>query len=425
MGFTQFVHRHRRKLALAFGIAAVGYYAYSYARSRILDWHSQFSASLANKENLRRRFEQNQRDATITTTALLSSLADSIMADLPVEQITQELQSKRSGDRGSGEILVTDTVSLSSTSSEPRLATSQPAATKSRSKKALWNDLKVFAITRTFTLLYATALTILLTRIQINILGRKAYMISVLAACQDAESPADLGIDQELETEVNRRFLSSTWWLLNPGKAELLRVIKQSTESIFAEVAPKTEISYLELEQLIYSLRTSIDQSLDSFLAILLPTTDDLYDVVLANNPPPAQPVVSESSVRSELSLFLDESRDIIESPAARAALSASLTSGIQLLLSNIQIGYYFNMYDQESTTSVNDRDPTFTSEASSDSKPVRLANILAGIDRQAREISKYGSNSENPYFYATNNTPELAALCASVYSNYVITHEM
>lgn len=48
-----------------------------------------------NVTSLRRRFEQNQEDATYTIMALLPTLSSDIIDTFPVEALTQELQAKR------------------------------------------------------------------------------------------------------------------------------------------------------------------------------------------------------------------------------------------------------------------------------------------------------------------------------------------
>ena len=45
--------------------------------------------------SLKRRFEQNQEDCSVTVLELLPQVVDAIMKDLPVERITGELQQKK------------------------------------------------------------------------------------------------------------------------------------------------------------------------------------------------------------------------------------------------------------------------------------------------------------------------------------------
>jgi len=53
------------------------------------------SVSLKRRRSLRRRFEQNQEDCTYTVLALLPTFRDEIIAALPAEDITAELQKQK------------------------------------------------------------------------------------------------------------------------------------------------------------------------------------------------------------------------------------------------------------------------------------------------------------------------------------------
>lgn len=92
---TGFLNRHKRKLLVTAGILASGYLAIDYLKSKFFELQDRLSSERAAKENLRRRFEQNQHDATFTIMALLPGLAADVLDKYPVEKITQELQAKR------------------------------------------------------------------------------------------------------------------------------------------------------------------------------------------------------------------------------------------------------------------------------------------------------------------------------------------
>ena len=120
--------------------------------------------------SLRRQFQQNQEDCTITVLALLPTAAENIVEALPVESITQELQQKRAERLGrssetldpvlselsSGPPSVTndDGKSLASFQSSSYVHASQMGVSgsatgdsthrnPSRSKVQLWSELKI------------------------------------------------------------------------------------------------------------------------------------------------------------------------------------------------------------------------------------------------------------------------------------------
>lgn len=116
--------------------------------------------------SLRRRFEQNQTDCTYTVLALLPTATENIIEELPVEELTKELQKKRAerlarlnAGEGTGSDLSSvspslpeeDRKSLSSFQSEGFLHTSQLADSApvdgqpqvKRNKTQLWNEVKI------------------------------------------------------------------------------------------------------------------------------------------------------------------------------------------------------------------------------------------------------------------------------------------
>lgn len=197
-GVSGFVHRHRKKLLVTTGLVAGGYFLVDYVKSKFFELQDRLATERAAKENLKRRFEQNQQDATFTIMALLPSLSGQVMEKYPVEKITQELQAKR-GEKKATPASVADTeatgvsdlpsetsINSSSVSAEqkhqppPQDATVAVQEQPKKSKTQLWKELKIETLTRAFTLVYTNALLVFFTRLQLNILGRKNYVVSVI-----------------------------------------------------------------------------------------------------------------------------------------------------------------------------------------------------------------------------------------------------
>ncbi|KAF5016361.1 hypothetical protein F66182_11978, partial [Fusarium sp. NRRL 66182] len=87
--------RNRKGLAIGAGIIGVGYVAGQYVLSKFTEARERMNSDRIAKENLRRRFEQNQADCTFTVLALLPTATENILEAFPVEELTQELQRKR------------------------------------------------------------------------------------------------------------------------------------------------------------------------------------------------------------------------------------------------------------------------------------------------------------------------------------------
>lgn len=161
-----FLNRHKRKFLVTAGIVASGYFAVDYLKTKFFELQDTLASDRAAKENLRRRFEQNQQDASFTIMALLPGLAADILEKYPVEKITKELQAKRGerisvrsplSDTGVSDIsnltglteansdlnntqeITESTISIRETEASTLQVNIKPKKTKSQ----LWQDLKI------------------------------------------------------------------------------------------------------------------------------------------------------------------------------------------------------------------------------------------------------------------------------------------
>jgi peroxin-3 len=125
------------------------------------------------------------------------------------------------------------------------------------------------AITRAFVLLYTLSLLTLLTRIQLNLLGRRNYLASVvsLAAPQNSESRISLENhdDDNFEHaygndfETNRRYLSLSWWLLHRGCINLMQKVTKAVKEVFGSLNPREEITLEKLSELTLEVRKKVE----------------------------------------------------------------------------------------------------------------------------------------------------------------------
>ncbi|KAG0086702.1 peroxin [Podila epicladia] len=91
-----FANRHRRGLAITAGITGGIYMMGKYAKSKLIEFQEKSSSERTAKENMKRRFEQNQQDCVFTVLSLLPTLGDQLLHELNVELITAKLQQTRS-----------------------------------------------------------------------------------------------------------------------------------------------------------------------------------------------------------------------------------------------------------------------------------------------------------------------------------------
>lgn len=233
------------------------------ARGKLTSCHSLHS--------IKRRFEQNQEDCSVTVLELLPQVVDAIMKDLPVERITTELQQKKaiklarsgsiSGPSGSAAESASqspaprnddDNQSLQSFASESYVMGSysvegggtigrRGGSGGGKSRTQLWNEIKIKSITRAFTLIYTVALLTILTRVQLNLLGRKNYLSSVVLLSEREDTPTINLVDNEagksytqgVDAEVNRQYLIFSWWFLNRGWRRVKDKVESAVKDVF------------------------------------------------------------------------------------------------------------------------------------------------------------------------------------------------
>ncbi|ERF74775.1 hypothetical protein EPUS_04944 [Endocarpon pusillum Z07020] len=397
----RWVRRNRSGIAIAAGVVGATYLAGQYVIGKISEARERMTSDRLAREkyvlasslpltdlaqpltraSLRRRFEQNQTDCTFTVLALLPNVTENILEALPVEHLTHELQQKRAERlaRSSGEGTPSelssgpssvrdggDNSSLSSFQSSSYIHASQLTQPENgsgrprKSKAQLWNEVKISSITRAFTLLYTLSLLTLLTRIQLNLLGRLNYLFSVVSttrplpleransiSLEDNDSPGSPGgPTYGNDFETNRRYLAFTWYLLNRGYTKVLSEVEAAVTEVFGTISPTEAISATRLSELTLQVRQKIEGSTPAqrraknWLAYLLPPRAEEEDLLIeagvltppsistssasssdqrpTSLPPPPQPAATKSGLetpQSRLRKLLDETSDLIESP--------------------------------------------------------------------------------------------------------------
>jgi peroxin-3 len=430
-----------------------------------LRWH-------LTRDSIRRRFEQNQTDCTITVLALLPTLTENIIERLPVEQLTNDLQQKRAERlaRASGEGLSDssslrdgDTASISSFQTGSFVHTSQvveadPNAPR-KSKAQIWNEIKITSITRALTMIYSLSLLTLLTRIQLNLLGRGSYVASVVAL---AQPPPDASNSILLEDhddpsgstsfgdnwEVNRRYLTFSYYLLHKGYAQVMEKVRRAVQEAFGSVSPTEGLSADRLRELILSVRKQIEGPTETeryslrWLPFLLPSREEEEALLIEANvitPPQtssSSPGAEGSSLTDErksyldtstgpLRHLLDETADLIDSPSFTRIHTLLLNSMFSHLIDDKVIATAYPQPNVQSPPA-SDSSAPYPRIQELDSavtvvpaEPrVKLANILAIITRQAHAIGK-GNEPPNEYLAkADAEVRDLDSFAAVIYTN-------
>ncbi|OJJ64873.1 hypothetical protein ASPSYDRAFT_39647 [Aspergillus sydowii CBS 593.65] len=446
--------RNRKTLAIGTGVIGVGYLAGQYVLSKISEARERMSSDRIARENLRRRFEQNQTDCTYTVLALLPTAAEDILEALPVEELTKELQKKRAErlarlNAGEGTTTGSDMSSVSpslpeddrkSLSSDSFLRTSRlgdstvegdPSSQPKRNKTQLWNEVKITSTTRAFTLIYTLSLLTIFTRVQLNLLGRRNYLSSVISL---ATPPADSSTirledhDDDLtqtlgnDFETNRRYLAFSWWLLHRGWKILMEEVQTAVEEVFGSLNPRDDISFEKLSELTLQVRKKVegdteeDRKHRKWLSYLLPPREE-EDNLLEESGVLGVTEAATPQTAATLRHLLDETADLIDSPTFTRVQMLLNNECFETLIQQCKADAFKSagpVTAPQSFTSVGTVVPPWQ-----DSElKTKLANVLAVLARQAHVIGN-GASPPNLYVAAMDQgVRELEAFAAVVYSS-------
>lgn len=126
------------------------------------------------------------------------------------------------------------------------------------------------AITRSFTLIYVLSLLTVFTRIQLNLLGRRNYLSSVISLATPPENESTISLedhDDDLtqtlgnDFDTNRRYLAFSWWLLHRGWKQLLNEVQAAVSEAFGPLNPREDISLSKLSELTVQVRKKVEGS--------------------------------------------------------------------------------------------------------------------------------------------------------------------
>ncbi|OIW33356.1 peroxin-3 [Coniochaeta ligniaria NRRL 30616] len=475
-GTRRWLRRNRTPLAVGLGVVGAGYVVTQYVLTKINDARERMSSDRIAKENLRRRFEQNQEDCTFTVLALLPTATTNILEAMNTEKITYDIQQMKSSSTTSksiqsigsstppsiSETQTTDDdgrsivslpsqadsavhASQASLAPAPTLSTSTEAAAATagstdapqpsappkprRTKRQLWDDLTISSITRAYTLIYTLALLTMLTRIQLNLLGRRSYLSSVVSlATGSPQATINLENNDDdnpqpsygSDFDINRKYLTFSWWLLNRGWAAVAQRVEASVRSVFGHLSPRDTLTLDTFSALTTQCRQLIEGSQPggpagaNWLPDLLPPAD-MEDLVLRESgvlddttPSPSSPATT--STTASLRRLLDETADLIESPPFAHVLTLLLDAGFAHLLQQKVVSGAFETPATLHTDVVQALPPQEPLN-----RAVLLPKILSVLTRQAHAI---GNGMPNEYLREMEGVRDLEGFAAVVYSS-------
>jgi peroxin-3 len=282
------------------------------------------------------------------------------------------------------------------------------------------------AITRAFTLIYTLALLTMLTRVQLNLLGRRSYLSSVVSlATSTAQSTINMENNDDDSSEqvygsdfdTNRKYLTFSWWILNRGWQEIMQRVETAVRDVCGHLSPRDLLSFDVFSQLTVEVRKKVEGAADAdrkgsiWLSVLLPPTD-MEDFVLRKSGVMGESATVEtqtgaplpSSTPGSLRRLLDETCDLVESPAFSHVFTLILDAGFSVLLNKKLLPGAFEL-----SASIPEVEEMQTS------KVVLLPKILSVLTRQAHAI---GNGMPNEYLQEMEQVRDLEAFAAVVYSS-------
>ncbi|KAM0788638.1 hypothetical protein ACM66B_006108 [Microbotryomycetes sp. NB124-2] len=302
-----------------------------------------------------------------------------------------------------------------------------PVAEPTRSRAELWNDIKILSFARTITSIYVLTLLTLQTHVQLNLLGRAAYVVSVLSALPESTSTTDLPSMQDerdlemalyeekrkqnsvgISKDTERRYLTFSWWLLHRGWKQVAERVRQAVEEVVGPMGLKSPIVYGELSTLFSQIRQRIDFEEDGriheFSSALFPTSYDNEVETLREGGLPEECL--RDPVPAELRRLLNETVDCLE--AADCVLVRKLC--LDRLFSQLVLGV----------------EPPFRPRASDDGRgsrfedvterTARLASLLPAVARQSHLVL---NGMPNEFVEALEDVRELNEFSAILYSSF------
>jgi peroxin-3 len=280
------------------------------------------------------------------------------------------------------------------------------------------------AVTRAFTLIYTLALLTLLTRVQLNLLGRRSYLSSVVAlatsthqatiSLENNDDNAEQAYGSDFDT--NRKYLTFSWWLLNRGWEGIMNRVESAVRTVFGSLSPRDLVSFDRVAELTIEVRKLVEGSTpeerrqSDWLQFLLPPRNKEAEVIRESG------VLEENALQdaeswsspAPLRRLLDETADLIESPAFSHVLTLLLDTGFSSLVDKKLATEAFEFPAQEGIIIPHNAELKRT-------KVVLLPKILSVLTRQAHVI---GNEMPNEYLQEMESVKDLEAFAAVVYSS-------
>ncbi|KAK5799510.1 Peroxin-3, partial [Linnemannia elongata] len=457
-----FANRHRKGLVITAGLTGGIYMMGKYAKSKLIEFHEKSASERTAKENMKRRFEQNQQDCVFTVLSLLPTLGDQLLHELNVELITAKLQQTRSQrstpaptpdssmilppkpeqdenkqeQEGSAENKEEQKEESENVKEDQEAAVAvdgteghtKDDTIERKTKLELWNELKIMSFTRTVTALYSLTFLTLLTQVQLNLLGRFTYVSSVIAlsnttdASYRVDAPAVKGslssTAGQLDFQTEKKYLTFSYWLLHEGWRRWSEKVRDVVEDVVGGISLKKAFTSKDFSDLLGEIRSRLEYTEDmegervpvNMREYMLPDeASDEREVLRAGGVDEFDLVVDPV-----LRNLLDETRDFIDSADFTTVLSSTLATTFARF--NLALQPTFNPFLLSPPQSGNS---AVIAEIEDDEDIDRAVPLVTLLPLVARQVHLIINGVPNEYVESLAMVKELQAFSAIVYSSF------
>lgn len=306
-------------------------------------------------------------------------------------------------------------------------------------KLRLWEDIKHRSFERTLTSLYTLVFLSLQTYIQLNMLGRRAYLAALenqakrdalVRAQKDAgagQEPHRItlygdGRDEALDTEAlddlnlaegrlsqdtEKKYLTSSYWFLHHGWKTVAERVREAVHAELGDMPVKTLLTYEHMESLVGRLRARLEgdasdtsmvwRSNDGFRNILLPEAELDEVRMLREAGALAADDDEREALTTQLRDLLDETKDYIDSPDFAQVFQSSCEHVFALFLQKLRGSFGAPATDPQRAD-----------------KPLLLAKVLPLVSQQAKVAL---TSTPNDYVDVIVDGRDLRALSVLIYA--------
>ncbi|KAJ1875896.1 peroxin [Coemansia sp. RSA 990] len=433
-GLWSFANRHRRKLVIGAGVVGGLYYSGKLLTQRLMEMQGASSKQRIAKENIRRRFDQNQRDCLFTIMSLLPELSEQVLHEVDVERLIAELRAinkplpSDSADKQEAAEDQGEPSKLNDSESPEQTVNGTPARgrdTPKRTKVEIWEDIKVQSFARTMIAVYAESLLAILVHVQLNMVGRGTYLDSVIGKYTEGAN-GKVALEgryvSQLSLADEQNFLMLSWWFLNRGWRRLMTQMLNATNQCVGQLSLKERLTHRELASLFNDIHVRLRENglVEMLPEMLLPLGDENTAEYLASNRLSASQVFTPMFER-----LLDQLRDVIESSDFIYVFNSCVDRLTMQLLDVLRESFPESVpapaparplpptVEGEAAPSLDDVVKEFEEFATPESRVV-VVQLLPRIAREGHQIL---NGVPNQYLENVSASREVQALSAAVYT--------